>query len=509
MCGVSAYRKVMRALTPSQAQMIEKIEQKKYLHFDAFLKKREILRIINDPQAVAENAFYPFLGYIKKTDRFSPPKEKRKGKPREQKERDIRYASRRDAAIFQTYRQLLLPSYEEQLKKAGIDDVAIAYRKIPVPDRPQAGKCNIHHAYDVFRAIQRSAPCLAIALDIKGFFEHIDHAKLYTLWCSLLGVSSLPRDHLKVFKNITNYSVIDLHEALKVVPRPADTRQVQLCPPAVFREKVAPLAKKNPNPFGIPQGSPISDLLANLSLLNFDVEINSWIKKIGGTYKRYSDDIIMILPIQEGVDLKQTIQDSISFVNAALFKAGEHLKIKDSKTCCGIFDKNENGISYDPFQPPSVSDDDFKRKPFEYLGFSFDGQRALLRNSTVSGFYRKLTGRTRLIIQEIIRRYPNKSVEEIRALITPNLVIEQFIKIQDFYEKADEYENWTFWSYAKRAHDIMGKEKLFESGIIQQVTGFRKKIKHLISEDLEEIYRRLKRAPSKRSIKRAKEVDHA
>lgn len=507
MCGVGAYRKVMRVPTPSQVQMIEKIEQKKYLHFDAFLKKQEILRIVSDPEAVAKNAFYPFLGYVKKTGKFSASKEKRKGKPRKQKDRDIRYASRRDAAIFQTYRQILLPYYEERLKKAGIDDVAIAYRKIPVPDRPQAGKCNIHHAYDVFAAIQKSAPCLAIALDISGFFEHIDHSNLYSLWCELLNVVTLPKDHLKVFKSITSYSVIDLQEALNVVPRPENPKQVQLCSPSVFREKIAPLAKRNPNSFGIPQGSPISDLMANLSLINFDVEINSWIKKMGGMYKRYSDDIVLILPVQKNDDPRQTIQNCSSFVDAALFKAGEELKVKGSKTCCGCFETKGNEAVYTPIQPPSVSDEDFKNKPFEYLGFSFDGKRVLFRNSTVSGFYRKLTGRTHLIIQEVIRRYPNKSIEEIRAQITPDLVIERFLKIQDFYEKANEYENWTFWSYAKRSHEIMSKGGSIESGIIKQLTGFRKKIQQVIADDLEGIYGKIKRSPSKGAKKRAKKQD--
>ncbi|MFA5041232.1 MAG: reverse transcriptase domain-containing protein [Bdellovibrionales bacterium] len=478
--------------------MIEKIEQKTYLHFDAFLKEREILRIVNDPEAVAKNAFYPFLGYTKKIDRFSPPKEKRQGKPRKTKERDIRYASRRDSAIFQAYRKLLLPNYEERLRTAGIDEVAIAYRKIPVPDRPQSGKCNIHHACDVFCAIQDVAPCLALALDISGFFEHIDHSKLYALWCNLLGVSTLPKDHLKVFKGITNYSVVDLDKALEIVPRPSDHRQVQLCSPSVFREKIAPLANKNKNPFGIPQGSPISDLLANLALLNFDIEINTWVKSMGGTYKRYSDDIVLIIPTKGSTNSGNIIQSYSSFVNTALSKAGDMLKIKDEKTCCGVFDKRGDLVTYEPVKPPSVSDKDFKRKPFEYLGFSFDGQRVLLRNPTVSGFYRKLVGRTRLIIQEFIRRYPDKSVEQLRPYITANTVIERFLKIEDFQEKAEEYENWTFWSYARRCDEIMSKANKFESGIIRQLAGVRKKIRGIIAQDLQEIYRNVKRSPSKR-----------
>lgn len=496
------YRKVMRVPAPSQAQMIENIEQKRYLHFDALLAEEELLRIVNDPSAVAKNKFYPFLGYVKEVERFSGSLKGRAGQSRKTKKRDIRYASRRDAAIFQTYRKILLPLYEDKLRTAGIDEVAIAYRKIPVPDRPQSGKCNIHHACDVFCAIKEATPCLAIALDISGFFESIDHAKLYRLWCELLNVSKLPADHLAVFKNITRYSVIDLDAALKIVPKPSDYRQVQLCSPAVFREKIAPLAKQHKEAFGIPQGSPISDLLANLALLNFDIAVDRYVKNLKGIYRRYSDDIILILPIQDNMKHQEAIDQALAFVDQSLHASGESLHIKPTKTCIGIFKRSGHAIDYTPLRTGVVGED-FKNKPFEYLGFSFDGKRVLLRNSTMSGFYRKLVWHTASVIRECIRRFPNKKVDDLRKDITPDKVIERFLKIEDFREKADAYENWTFWSYAKRCHEVMARTGQLQSGILRQLARIRIVIRKTVNAKLQDIYIRVKRAPSLASRKRS------
>ncbi len=491
---------------PSLTQVIKDIKQKTYLHFDAFLKEAEILRIINDPHLVASNAFYPFLGYQKETYRFSGKKDQRSGAARTKKPRDIRYASRRDSAIYQAYRRKLAPLYEQKLKDLGIDDVSIAYRKIPVSDRIDSGKCNIHHACDVFEAIHNLSPCLAIALDIKSFFDHIDHTKLYDLWCNLLGEKKLPPDHLKVFKSVTNYAVVDLDEAVKVVGKPKDYRYVQLCSPQEFRNKVGPLAKKNKKAYGIPQGSPISDLLANLALLNFDRAIDAWIKSIGGVYKRYSDDIVLIIPTTKD-DLEGKAQDANLLINKELAKAGEKLHISNKKTCCGFFNKFGTAVTYTPVKPFALPEDEFKNKPFEYLGFSFDGKKALLRNGTLSGFYRKLSNRTHAAFEKEIRRYPNRDLSKIQEIITPSQIIKDSLKIEDFHNKAEEYENWTFWSYATRAHNIMSKNTSFNSGIMRQLVGIRRKIRQIILNDSPTIYQHIKNSPSKRSKKLKKKEE--
>ncbi len=47
---------------------------------------------------------------------------------------------------------------------------------------------------------------------------------------------------------------------------------------------------------GIPQGSPISALLSNIYMLEFDVLVKEKIMECKGSYFRYCDDILCIIP---------------------------------------------------------------------------------------------------------------------------------------------------------------------------------------------------------------------
>ncbi len=135
----------------------------------------------------------------------------------------------------------------------------------------------------------------------------------------MLGATELPEDHFKIFKAITRYAVVnkqDVYERLgfygpkrksasgktiKGYLRPYREMPIQICTGKEFRKQIAggdgrrSLIKKNFKPYGIPQGAPISDLLANLYLLDFDILVASWINALGGTYFRYSDDILIIV----------------------------------------------------------------------------------------------------------------------------------------------------------------------------------------------------------------------
>lgn len=131
----------------------------------------------------------------------------RAGKP-EKKSRPIRYGARRDAYIFAHYRRKLAVLYEQRLADMGISDCPIAYRQIPKPGS-NGGKCNIDFAKDAFDEVDRLGDCVAVALDIKGYFENLSHKVIKRIWCDLLGVDELPPDHYAVFKNITRYRFVD------------------------------------------------------------------------------------------------------------------------------------------------------------------------------------------------------------------------------------------------------------------------------------------------------------
>lgn len=146
-------------------------DRKQYPHFDAPLSKAEIIRIANDPQAVAANAFLPLIKFDREWKPF------RDARHRPKKTRTLRYAARRDAAIFACYRVLLSEKYEGFLTTSNLSRHVVGYRRIK-DAAGRGGKSNIHFAGDAFRFIRDNSPCVAVVADISSFFESIDHELL-------------------------------------------------------------------------------------------------------------------------------------------------------------------------------------------------------------------------------------------------------------------------------------------------------------------------------------------
>ncbi|MHC9419485.1 reverse transcriptase domain-containing protein [Sphingomonas citri] len=434
---------------------------KHYPHFDQPIKPEKIYELVRDPAAVASNAFYPFLRF---EESWQPFRARSSGKP-PKKVRQLRFASRRDAYIFSYYRHLLVEPYERALKRRGLSDAVIAYRKLKSAEG--RGKSNIEFAFDAFSAIRRLEAAAVVTLDISSFFESLDHATLKEKWCALLGVDKLPRDHAAVFKAITKYSVVDRDAAyerlgyltyakkgdskiptyvknIKDMPR-------QLCSSKEFREKIAgkggthkSLIERNRDAFGIPQGSPISDILANLYLIDFDSAVSEYVSGIGGVYYRYSDDVILILP---GSDFEAL--QARNFAVAEIKRHGPKLEIKQSKTSVMLYTKlggDQKFLQIDGSQG---------KNGLEYLGFRYDGHHVYLRDSTLSRLYRKVKRSARMEARSLASRYPNRDVDFVKSKYDAGRFLQRYGRVADFDSSA-EYTDWTFWTYAKRAIRTFG-----------------------------------------------------
>lgn len=459
---------------------------KQYPHFDAPVDRDELIKLANSPDLVARNPFFPFLQYKKS---WVPFRGDGKSKP---KDRLIRYACRRDSIIFSRYRQLLSDLYEERLKQLGLDGSVIAYRKIPICEKELGGKCNIHFAKDAFEEIKKLGTCCAVVMDISKYFENIDHHRLKEKWCQLLGESSLPDDHFAVFKAITRYSVVDRKEALQALgyinadgslDDPGARLPKQLCNGEEFREKIAgggkdaqSLIKRNRNTYGIPQGAPLSDVLANLYLIYFDVKVLEWVERKGGFYRRYSDDLLVVVPGG------QPESDSVfSFVSDEIRRHGNELSIKPEKTSSVCFVSSGGRLTY------SIPSGARPSNGLEYLGFRFDGSRVYLRDSTVSRFYRKLTYFIRREIISLIKRYPGKSLDFLSAKIDIGRLERRFGRVQNF--DSSNPNSWTFWTYVQRASRVFGAEG---SVIIKQARSYRNYFRRQAMAELNRQYERLR-----------------
>ena len=225
-------------------------------------------------------------------------------------------------------------------------------------------------AKSLFDEISKTGNCTAIALDVSGFFDNIMHDELKECLKLLFDGRHLPDDDYYIFKNIARFSYVEsseLRERLKNVSRPAG----RLCFPKDFRqyarEQKPSIVYTNKNEYGIPQGTPISGLYANISMLRADEKIDAFCRSIGASYRRYSDDIAIILP---SVLDEANVIDSVSNILSTI-----GLKINDSKTDISHFVKCTELISDQPFQ---------------YLGFIFDGKSVRIRQSSIHNYYRKM-----------------------------------------------------------------------------------------------------------------------
>lgn len=348
--------------------------KKSYAHFDWRTDVSQQREYIADPKKVTMHGFYPFIHYEKRTLKFS----KKKG--RREKIRDICYAAHIDRCIYQYYSFLLNELYNERVRKDGTSGAAVAYRT-------DLHENNIHFSKCAFDFIKANSPVHVMIGDFTGFFDNLDHSYLKQQWCSLLGVERLPADHFAVFKNITSYSKMELTDLLRIngledtkSDRKKMNGMARVLTAEQFKEN-RPLIQKHMEPYGIPQGSPISGILANMYMLDVDKQINDAVHELGGLYIRYSDDFMIILPDAPEIDAEKELKRVSDIV-----KQAPKLTLEPSKTQYFRF---ENGALTNCGKTFHTDADDSSRT-IDFLGFSFDGQKVRVRSKTVSKYYYRM-----------------------------------------------------------------------------------------------------------------------
>lgn len=436
---------------------------KGYPHFDAPISAEEATEYASNPESVRGHAFYPFFLYQEAWTKFA-----KKGLKGKVKSRPIRYGARRDAYIFTRYRHLIAIKYEEQLAAQELGENVLAYRRVK-NSKASGGKCNIHFAQDAIRAVQKLGDCAVIAIDISSFFESLDHAFLKAAWERTIGVSRLPPDHFAVFRAITRYSYVEKQAVYERLGHYGPKRQtasgkningyitprgevpVQLCTGAEFRTKIMnakpAIVKTNYKPYGVPQGAPLSDLLANLYMLDFDILIRDAVKAVGGNYFRYSDDVLIIVP---GGEIEAN--DWLNRCAAVMPQFGAKLEIKPEKAVGHVFTRAGR------FQDCERVFGTSAKNGMEYLGFRYNGRGVYLRDGTLSRLFRKVTMAARREANAEVRRFPDRDAAAIKAGFNYEKLIARFGRVQDFDEKERDYRSWTFWTYVTRASEIFGSE---------------------------------------------------
>jgi len=349
-------------------------------------------------------SFLPLIKTISKTPRFKYHEDLKEYKL-STKKRPIFLTAHIDKYIYGYYSYLLNSLYQEKLGETPFNEAPIAYRS------NLDGRCNIQFSKEIFDFIRKLKNCTVVLTDVSSFFDNINHSKLKENWCKLLDRNELPPDHFKIYKALTSYRYIGLISLLKKFNinlkenKPINGSLLSLIEKGKkINEKLKLInecdliVKNKPDKQnklrGIPQGLSISAVLSNIYLWDFDKELNDFAELNNGLYRRYCDDIILILP---GNDFNAPIE---LLKKEIVEKRG--MIMKPSKTELAKFSDSLLGLeckTYDLSDFKTNQIVDSKRKGIQYLGFTFDGKDVLIRNSSVSRFYRKMSRRVRKTVR--------------------------------------------------------------------------------------------------------------
>ena len=350
---------------------------KGYVHFDT--RKRDYwnyLAKIKNPKWVERHAFYPFIHYQEEKKKYNgkeliikPP-------------RDIRYSAHIDRYIYEYYNEKLSIKYNRYAKEKGINQASIAYRT-------NLKKNNIHFSRDVFKFLNNNPNAFIIVADFSNFFDNLDHRYLKERLKEVLGVKTLSEDYYKVFKSITKYSYIEYEDILKYLKikhkELIKLKKDRLFEPREFRRLKKDYIHTNIENYGIVQGSTISSVMSNIYMIKFDKLINDLVTSNRGIYRRYSDDIIIIIP---DISKVREIYDKIMNIKLIV----PRLDLSPEKTKCFI-KQNNNIKEINILEKKIIKDNTI----INYLGFSYDGNTVKIREKTVSKYYRKMYARIKTI----------------------------------------------------------------------------------------------------------------
>lgn len=361
----------------SEQKKFDKGDKRTYLHFDKRFKEiaDAAVQDIWSASTMTTHAFLPLVQTTITERKFKKVKKLAGENPIVEKLRPISYASHFDALALAWYAHMLNHCYNHVVTKLDTDDAAIAYRD----NKPR--KNNVAFAKEVFDFIkQRDSDMVVMCFDITGFFDHLDHKILKRMWKLVLSVVSgndlqaLPPDHYGVYKNMTRFSFVDRDEIYKrfgITVKDLKGHEI-ICSAAELREKAKDLITPNTKPFGIPQGTPISAILSNLYMIEFDKRLLESISSVGGLYRRYSDDILVAVPKEHAKAMTDAVKKEVGNMN---------LEMQDEKTDTVFFTRDGDTLR--------CIDADGGAAKLVYLGIEYDGVDTDIKGKSLARYQRQ------------------------------------------------------------------------------------------------------------------------
>jgi L-rhamnose mutarotase len=318
--------------------------------------------------------------------------------------------------------------------------VPIAYRNC-LP-----GKCNIDFAKEVFEFIVSSGNAYIFVGDFSKFFDKLDHKYLKEKIKTVVGTDSLDSADYAIFKNITRFSYIEADDIEKEKGKlRRDMREMdKYFNTEEFHEVKKKFLKTNVKNYQIPQGSSISAVYANVYLIDFDKKINDYTTSKRGLYRRYCDDIIIIIPMTK----KEMLSGADKAIAEFVYSVRNQIPNLDLNA-----DKTEHFF----YNNGTVEKIMGESSLINYLGFTFDGNTVRIRDKSLFKYYCRAYRKIKRV----------KDAKDIKAFNAGRKAV--YKAYTHLGVRRNPREHGNFLTYAYKADEIFGQSQVLKSEIRNQV----------------------------------------
>ena len=428
-------------------------EIRSYAHFDnrVSLKNDAVWKYVTNPSKIVKHKFYPFISFKKDYSKYS-----HRNKIKKPKKRPLCYSSHIDRCIYQYYAYLINEKYNERAIVDGINECAVAYRN-------NLHKNNVDFAHDAYDFIRQNNDCYVMVGDFKGFFDCLDHGYLKKKLCDLLDCERMSDDYYAVFKSITKYSSCKYDDILAFLGMRNNRKTIKklnskerIMSIEQFHSFKKMLVEDDGQRYavcrnkddGIPQGSAISAVLANVYMLSFDYEIKSYIDRFGGLYMRYSDDFIVIIPNSSEDKFRQQKSD----IDRMIAKIPNLIIESDKTQIFSFFNGSLENVS----RNFAVGGEELN-KTLDYLGFSFDGRKVRIRDKTITKYYYRMYRKVNTV-ECWLEKYNRMETNSLYELYSNSISKKKPSDNKTIEERRKSKGKSNFLTYIKRVKKVMGED---------------------------------------------------
>lgn len=343
--------------------------------------------------------------------------------------------------------------YNIYLKQKGINKVPTAYRN------SSPGKCNIDFAREVFEFIKSCESAYIFVGDFSKFFDKLDHKYLKNKIKQVVGTESLDDADYAIFKSLTHFSYINADDIEKEKGKMRrDMRDLhKYFETEEFQTVKKKYLRTNKKTYQIPQGSSISAVYANVYMVDFDKMINDFITSKNGMYRRYCDDIIMVIPMERGL----IISDEYKIIDDFIYNIRDkipNLELNEDKTEHFFYEKDR------------IEKIAGESNLINYLGFTFDGNTVRIRDKSLFKYYCRAYRKIKSV----------KETKDEKAFNAGKKAIYQSYTHLGVGKNSKEHGN--FLTYAYKADRIFSESDLLKCEIRNQVKRHWSKIDKMLKE---------------------------